>query len=47
MCGQLYLPLRTPCLLLRDFTAADCQAIHAWAADPEATRFVSALCHGW
>jgi ribosomal-protein-alanine N-acetyltransferase len=40
MCAQLHLPLHTPRLLLRDFILADFQAIHAYASDPEVTRFM-------
>jgi len=34
------LPLQTERLILRDFTAGDWQAVHAYAADPEAVRYM-------
>jgi RimJ/RimL family protein N-acetyltransferase len=37
---RLDLPLYTPRLLLRDFLPADLPAIHAYASDPEVTRFM-------
>src|SRR5215510_8451069 len=37
---RLALPLYTPRLLLRDFLPTDLQAIHAYASDPEVTRFM-------
>jgi ribosomal-protein-alanine N-acetyltransferase len=37
---HLNLPLHTPRLLLRDFLPTDLQAIHAYASDPEVTRFM-------
>jgi [ribosomal protein S5]-alanine N-acetyltransferase len=40
MGAYLHLPLHTPRLLLRDFISADFQAIHAYASDPEVTRFM-------
>ena len=37
---SLDLPLSTPRLRLRDFLPTDFQAIHAYASDPEVTRFM-------
>jgi RimJ/RimL family protein N-acetyltransferase len=37
---SLGLPLRTARLTLRDFQANDVDAIHAYASDPEVTRFM-------
>ena len=36
----LALPLRTHRLIARDFTASDFDAVHAYASDPEVTRFM-------
>jgi ribosomal-protein-alanine N-acetyltransferase len=36
----LALPLRTRRLIVRDFTWADSDAVHAYASDPEVTRFM-------
>ena len=36
----LTLPVRTPRLTLRDFTARDFAAVHAYSADPRVTRFL-------
>jgi [ribosomal protein S5]-alanine N-acetyltransferase len=36
----LRLPLRTARLLLRDFVAADWEAVHAYASDPEVVHFM-------
>lgn len=38
--GRLLLPLRTERLMLRDFHPDDFQAIHAYASDPDVTRFM-------
>ena len=40
MARCLHLPIRTERLLLRDFVAADLNAIHAYSSDPEVTRFM-------
>jgi [ribosomal protein S5]-alanine N-acetyltransferase len=40
MVGRLRLPLATPRLLLRDFRIDDVDAIHAYASDPEVTRYM-------
>jgi [ribosomal protein S5]-alanine N-acetyltransferase len=40
MFSQLDLPLHTPRLILRDFIAADFQAIHRYASDPDVTQFM-------
>jgi ribosomal-protein-alanine N-acetyltransferase len=40
MTRRLTLPIRTGRLLLRDFVAADFDAIHAYSSDPEVTRFM-------
>jgi ribosomal-protein-alanine N-acetyltransferase len=37
---MLVLPLRTDRLTLRDFVPADFDAIHAYASDPDVTRFM-------
>jgi len=36
----LSLPIHTPRLTLRDFRASNCEAVFAYASDPEATRFM-------
>ena len=37
---MLNLPLRTRRLIARDFEPSDFDAIHAYASDPEVTRFM-------
>jgi ribosomal-protein-alanine N-acetyltransferase len=37
---KLQLPIRTPRLQLREFTAADLESIYAYSADPRVTRYL-------
>lgn len=37
---RLSLPRYTPRLILRDFRASDCEAVFAYASDPEVSRFM-------
>ena len=37
---RLELPIRTPRLTLRDFVASDFDAVHAYASDPQVTRYM-------
>jgi RimJ/RimL family protein N-acetyltransferase len=38
MTKRIALPIETERLLLRDFVAADLEAVHGWRSDPEVTR---------
>lgn len=40
MAQPITLPIQTARLWLRDFTAADLAAVHAYASDPEVTRYM-------
>jgi len=38
--SALCLPVQTDRLILRDFVASDCEAVHAYASDPQVTQFM-------